>query len=141
MKRLIIPLSALLVFSAFADPVTLDTLTVDTTQRSICGVSLGMTKSEVKTELGKRKLNFAMGQKADHKTKTMIPDEDFYAVNSSRDRIMYAIIFRGGKVWLQEILFAGYGERTASAFAAKLWQASEGTAIDVAGRTVQIYKN
>jgi hypothetical protein len=100
-----------------------------------------MTKAEVKAELGKRKLNFTIGQKFDDETKTMVPDEDHFEVNSRGDRIIYSIMFKDGNVWLQEILFAGYGESTARTFADKLWQAPEGTAIDVGGRTVQIYKN
>lgn len=141
MARMIATICVLITLSAFADTLTMETLTVDTSLRSICGVSLGMTKTEVQTELGKRKLNFTFGQKFDANTKKMIPDESLISVNAQRDRIIYSIMFKEEKVWLQEILFAGYSDGTVSAFATKLWKPVEGTAIDVTGQTIQIYRN
>lgn len=140
MKHLIAALLMLNAFSAFADSLTEETLTVDASSHSICGVTIGMTRDHVRAELGKRNLNVALGQKFDAGSKSMVPDDNLFSVNSREDRIIYSIMFREGKVWLQEILFAGYSESKARDFALRLWKPVDGTAIDITGQTIQIHR-
>ena len=141
MKRTIAVFSLMIGVAAFADPLTLQTLTVDTQRQFVCGVSLGMTKAQVKAELGKRKLNYTYGQQFDAATRAMVPDEKMIAVHARGNKIMYSIQLQDGKVVYLEILFAGYPEQTAKRFATKLWKPVKGTWIEVVGQTVQIAKD
>ena len=99
-----------------------------------------MTAEQVRTALGKLELNHRIGQKFDFDTKSMIPDQNLIEVCSAKDTVIYSIVLRDGKVWLQEILFAGYDEAKARSFAAQLWKPEDGTAIDISGRTIQVYQ-
>jgi hypothetical protein len=141
MKKTIIAIVLVAWIAVSADPLTLQTLTVDTQHQSVCGVSLGMAKAQVKAELGKRNLNYSYAQQFNATVRAMVPDENTIAVHSTEDKIKYYIQIRNDKVAYLEIFFAGYSEQTAKSFASKLWKPTEGTSIEVVGQTVQITKD
>ena len=127
MKTLAVVLLTFVAVVAIAAPLTLNSLSVDTKKQTVCGVGLGMTKTQVKAELGKRKLNYSFGQKFDATTKSMKPDENIIEVQSKGDKIIYSISFQNDKVRYIEILFSDYSEKTAKEFAKKLWKPKKGT--------------